>query len=563
MSVGFVMLAHSALDRAAQVARVLSENGFPLVVHIDRNTPAREAAAFRAAVAPFGNVTLAPQRHCEWGRWSLVAASRDAARLLLDRHPEAGHVFLISGACLPIRPLDDLRGFLARHPATDYIESVTIGEVPWTVGGLSEERFTMSFPFAWKRQRRFFDVWVEVQRRIGRRRQMPLGMVPHLGSQWWCLTRRTLERIFSDPARGQIDRFFRRVWIPDESYFQTLVRHHGCRVESRSLTLTKFDFLGKPHVFYDDHFPLIRQSPAFFVRKVWPGAGRLYRAFLEGQPEAVETLPAPAHVDRVFSQAVERRTRGRPGLVMASRFPRRGFENGVTAAPYAVFQGFDAVIQEFPGWLSGVTGSRVHGRLFDSARARFAQGERGFAGALSDSAALRDYDPETFLRNLIWNTRGEHQSFQFGPGDPQRVTWMLAQDANASVFVISGAWAVPLLRSGRGVAKVRADAAALQAAETGFLQRLAERRTRARVRVWPLGVFLDRPASVLQSVLDDLAGAGLLALNEVPKLAPLPGLAAFLQALKNAGMNPHTVGEVSGPDRKPRPAAWSGAARLS
>ena len=51
---------------------------------------------------------------------------------------------------------------------------------------------------------------------------MPEGLVPHMGSQWWCLTRQTLSAILQDPERAKYDSYFRKVWIPDESYFQTL-----------------------------------------------------------------------------------------------------------------------------------------------------------------------------------------------------------------------------------------------------------------------------------------------------------------------------------------------------
>jgi hypothetical protein len=125
--------------------------------------------------------------------------------------------------------------------------------VPWTVGGLDEERFTMHFPFSWKRHRFFFDKAVHVQRAIGLKRKVPPGVVPHMGSQWWCLTRQTLSAILQDPERPRHDRYFRHVWIPDESYFQTLSRKYSINIESRSLTLSKFDFQGKPHIFYDDH----------------------------------------------------------------------------------------------------------------------------------------------------------------------------------------------------------------------------------------------------------------------------------------------------------------------
>ena len=173
-----------------------------------------------------------------------------------------------------------MQAFLATRPDTDFIESVTTEHVGWTVGGLNEERFTLSFPFAWKSQRRAFDLWVHIQRRLRLRRRVPEGIAPHLGSQWWCLTRGTLERIMSDPDGERYIRYFRHVWIPDESYFQTVVRRHSRGLESRSLTLAKFDFQGKPHVFYDDHLDLLRQSDRFMARKIWPRADALYRHFL-------------------------------------------------------------------------------------------------------------------------------------------------------------------------------------------------------------------------------------------------------------------------------------------
>ena len=403
MSVGFVMLAHAALHRAAQVANVLSADGNPITIHVDRRASDRAFQTFADKIADLENVSLAPRINCDWGTWSLVEASRDAAEQLLKDHRDITHIALISGSCLPTKPLGELHDYLARNPGTDFIESVTISDVPWTKGGLSEERFTLTFPFAWKRQKRLFDVWVDMQRRAGRRRPLPDGLSPHMGSQWWCLTRETLEVILNDTRRAELDRYFKKVWIPDESYFQSLVRLYDRKVVSRSLTLSKFDFQGKPHVFYDDHLLMLRQSPAFFARKIWPGANRLYKAFLSGRrPEGLPPALSTSQIDRTFAQAVTRRTKGRAGLVMSARAPNEGFENGLTAAPYAVFHGFTDIFKDFESWVADTIHGRVHGHLFNAERVRFNGGQTGYAGAISDSAKLRNYNPPAFLRNLIW-----------------------------------------------------------------------------------------------------------------------------------------------------------------
>lgn len=544
MTAGFVMMCHTELGRAAQVARFWAKAGAPVVVHVDGKVGQPAFDAFAHGLSDLGNVSFSRRFNCEWGTWSLVAAAQAGAQQMLDRHPQVGHVFLASGACLPLRPLAELTAYLAARPQTDFIESVTAADVDWTAGGLHDERFTLHFPFSWRRQRWLFDRYVRLQRRLNYRRPVPAGLEPHLGSQWWCLTRRTLTAILQDPDRARQERYFRGVWIPDESYFQTLVRRHSRSIESRSLTLSKFDVYGKPHVFYDDHLDLLRQSDCFVARKVWPRANLLYRRFLDQKiPAAAGADPDPVRVDRLFAAATERRTKGRAGLYMQSRFPRRDHENGKTPAPYAVFHGFAEVIEEFEPWATKHLAARVHGHLFAPERVEFAGGAVLQPGCLSDSAALRDYNPQAFLTNLLWNTRGETQAFQFGPRDTQACNWFMATDPNAQIAVITGAWAVPLFRSNRDFADLRREAARLQKIELAHLGILRSMYVKARVRIWTIADFIENPVEPLQSLVEQIGPRRPNRLIETPRMVDLTGFGAFLQRLRNEGMQPRLMGE--------------------
>lgn len=544
MSVGFIMMCHTALDRAAQVARHWASHDCPVVLHVDKRVKRRVYDKLVSDLSDLGNVRFSPRYTCEWGTWGLVAATQSAAEQLLHHFPGLGHVFLTSGSCLPLRPVDELVSYLAKHPQTDFIESVTTEDVGWTIGGLDIERFTLRFPFSWRKQRRLFDGYVRLQRRIGLRRRIPKDVIPHLGSQWWCLTRKTLASILTNPEREAHDQFFKRVWIPDESYFQTLVRQFSTRVESRSLTLSKFDFQGKPHIFYDDHLQLLRRSDCFVARKIWPHAGKLYRTFLT--EDAAGQMAAEANagkIDRLFAKAVERRTKGRPGLYMQSRFPNKSWENGKTAAPYSVFQGFADLFEDFDQWLAKVSGARVHGHLFGPDRAEFAGGETTFSGGLPQSAELRDYNAQSFLTNLIWNTRGERQCFQFGPLDLQKIAPFIASDPNAQVSVISGAWAVPLFHSNSDAGEVRKKAALMQRIEADHLKLLRAAPVKARVRIWTMAEFVDNPMEPLQTIVDEISPRAMRRLAEAPRLADLAGFGQFLQSLRNQGMQPTLMGD--------------------
>lgn len=550
------MLVHTALDRAEQIARHWTSAGCPVVFHVDRKVQNDTFKQFKSRFEGDELVRFCARHRCEWGTWGIVAASQAASELMLSEYQQVRHVYLASGSCLPLRPVQELIDYLAERPRTDFIESATTADVPWTVGGLDHERFTLFFPFSWKKQRYLFDRFVDFQRRIRFRRQIPEGLVPHMGSQWWCLTRQTLSAILQDPERPAYDRYFQKVWIPDESYFQSLARLYSTRIESRSLTLSKFDFQGKPHIFYDDHLQMLRRSGCFVARKIWPRANRLYDVFLsESTGVMLNAEPNPGKIDRIFAKAVERRTRGRPGLYMQSRFPNHDRENGITSARYSVFEGFSELFEDFESWLTRATGTRVHGHLFASDGAHFAGDQQQINGALSNSAALRDYEPKAFLTSLIWNTRGERQCFQFGPRDNQDIEWLMARDPNAQISVVTGAWSVPLFRSNRNFQDIRAEAANLQRIETEHLSVLRSPYAKARIRIWTMAEFIEAPMEPLQAIIDEISVVNTRRLSEVPKMVDLEGFGQFLQNLKNQGMHPYLMGDFpveQGGTRQPK-----------
>ncbi|MEM6477745.1 MAG: beta-1,6-N-acetylglucosaminyltransferase [Pseudomonadota bacterium] len=553
-SLGIVMLVHRDFHRAEQVARHWASSGCPVVVHVDRKVHRRDFTAFRDILSDEPLIEFSARHRCEWGGWGIVAGTQAAAEKLLATYPDVRHVFLASGSCLPLRPVDELVEYLEERPRTDFIESATTADVPWTIGGLDEERFTLRFPFSWKTQRRLFDRYVNLQRKLGIKRKIPNGIIPHMGSQWWCLTRRTLTAILQDPERQIYDTYFSKVWIPDESYFQTLCRLYSTDVQSRSLTLSKFDHKGRPHIFYDDHLQLLRRSDCFVARKIWPRADVLYESFLTDAEHAMKKAePNRGKIDRVFARALDLRMRGRPGLYMQSRFPFGQWDESMTCAPYSVFAGFVDIFENWEEWLATNTGSRVHGHLFAENWVQFSDRGSTFAGALTDSPRLRNYNSRAFLTNLLWNTRGEHQAFQFGPWDSQYITWDLAKDPNARINVITGAWALQHFRSNADFADIRRDAAWRQKIEADFLEALKSPWAKGKTRILSMTEFIESPMEHLQTIIDDLVGDAARRLTEAPRMHDLKGFGKFLQTLKNEGMHPYLMGDYPIDDMQERP----------
>jgi hypothetical protein len=135
----------------------------------------------------------------------------------------------------------------------------------------------------------------------------------------------------------------------------------------------------------------------------------------------------------------------------------------------------------------------------------------------------------------------------------------LSADPHARVWAITGAWVLPLWRSGRPLAELRPLAAALQKTEGWHLGQLRAQRSRATLRVWTLAEAAAAPMEPLQTILDEISPRSPHRLAEVPRLSDLTGLGAFLLGLRNLGMPPVLTGDfpVSGtadplPARRPR-----------
>lgn len=446
MTVGFIILTHQAPEATARLARHLAGQGAPVVIHLDRR--ARCGKALTAALA--GVAPVISTHASEWGRVGLALATLEAARLLLADHPGVSHVYLLSAACLPLRSVAELEAFLETSGDTDFIEAAPPDD--WITGGLGTERFTLYHPVAWKRRRWLFDRLVNWQRWLGIRRRVPAGLEPRLGRQWWCLRASTLRQILDHPELPAWRRFFHWVWIPDEAFFQTLVAHlvPGLARDSRALTLARFDQMGNPLVFHDDHVPLLEETDHFFVRKSDPDAMALMEwayardglgngAFTGAIPD---WLPDPHQPSRLS------------GLQMAGRYPWWTDEKHPDMArPYLVFIGEDAgLLSDCTRLISGARPDwAVHGRLFGPREAEFSSGGEIYPGNLHGAPGLRDYRPEQFLQRLMWINRTRVTAFaihledtprlrNFALGDEQARIVRVMQDTDTTVTVEMGEW---------------------------------------------------------------------------------------------------------------------------
>ena len=224
--IAFILLCHKDPEAIIKQVERLTAVGDYVSIHFDASANHAHFAQIEQAFCDHPNVAFAIKRiKCGWGEWSLVQATLYAVQAAVDKFPRATHFYMLSGDCQPIKTADYIHHYLDENDC-DFIESFDYFESNWIKTGFKEERLIYRHYFNERTQKRRFYAAFNLQKWLGLTRAIPDDLQIQIGSQWWCLRRRTIEGIL-DFARERKDvmRFFRTTWIPDETFFQTLVRH--------------------------------------------------------------------------------------------------------------------------------------------------------------------------------------------------------------------------------------------------------------------------------------------------------------------------------------------------
>jgi len=539
VKLGFIILAHRDLHRTVQLVRFLANNDCPVSLHIDQNTSLEEVNELMADLNHVKNVVYPKREKCGWGQFSIVQATLNAAEVLLENHPDVTNVFMASGSCLPVRPIKQLKAFLERHKDIDFIESFSERDERWVKGGLDQERFTLYFPLSWRKYRYAFDRLIDLQRMLNVNRAVPKHISPHMGSQWWCLTAPTLKKIIEDPDRQENDRYFSKCWIPDESYFQSLVRNHSEHIRPQSLTFSIFDAQGKPFLLYDDHLNDLPKTNAFFVRKVWPGSHKLYHHLLKTKRKNFPLSNTNEEAfNEIFSRANAISTTGGKGQALQGRYPNSAVKNTSMAHDdFGVLIGFGYLFQDFVDWAREAKGLNVFHNIFKPRQFTFYKKIALAKGNLAADAKLRDMNPKSYLSNFLKSQRSDKcTAVMYDVSDNQKIIPDITRDECAHFVVVQEAWLLSVANNEMKLKGKIMQAKILQARERKILQALKEDK-HAGCTIFSLEEALNTPGLVLQAALQILDPETRAQPTAIPQLVDTLKLDRLVRKLSKSGVS--------------------------
>ncbi|MDP9133648.1 MAG: beta-1,6-N-acetylglucosaminyltransferase [Actinomycetota bacterium] len=259
----YIVLAHQLPEQLARLVDRIATPEDHVFLHLDKGVNATAYYTRAAGLDGRPDVTLLPRVACRWGGFSLVEATLSGVRAAIDSGRPFIHASLLSGQDYPIKPPARFREELRKRPDTLFMAYHTIptgrpgdelGRVDRRFYHLRGTRY-ISFP------NRFLP--------IPSQRPFPLGFTPYKGSQWWTLPFSAVREVSAfTAAHPDYLRFFERVLVPDEYYFQSTLVNTGHEPVDDNLRFIDWP-LGAyhPRSLGVEDVPRLAASDAFFARK--------------------------------------------------------------------------------------------------------------------------------------------------------------------------------------------------------------------------------------------------------------------------------------------------------
>jgi Core-2/I-Branching enzyme len=446
VKLAFAFLAHGNPRLVERLIWLLVGEGHFVALHYDRKSPAADYERLVRTFADCDAVRFARRVRVRWAEWSIPAATLHCLDAIDAAGWEPDYVYLLSGMDYPIRSSAELLAFLDRHRGTEFIESVPADRVRWARTGPQEERYQYRFLFNWRDQPRRFALFLALQKTLRLKRKFVRGMTPYIGSQWWVLTWPTLQKVRALARERDIARFFRTTLVPDELFFQTLVRHlvpHS-RISNRILTLYQFSDYGIPVVYYRDHLDYLLKQPFFMARKLSPHGDALRDTLDEywhgehAQPPVDDATVGKRGTDYETHRLTYRD--GAPGRPVAGRPLRRWYgELERLPLPYfAVIGSSAAELGLVHRLLSRHPELRCHGQLFHKRRIEFAEGRASFAGYPTQAVRLRAVAKANFLADVVRAEKERLSGLMLLWGQGGEIMRLLFERPGARLLLLQG-----------------------------------------------------------------------------------------------------------------------------
>jgi core-2/I-Branching enzyme len=271
----YIFLAHRLPEQLGRLVSALYHPDDLFLVHIDakvRSAPFVNVLNQRLGAAP--NVEYVKPVRCDWAGFGHLKATLRALDHAANRAPAFTHAVLLTGQDYPIKPAGTIRSYLDANRERSFIS--------WSAGDdasqASERRGNLRWYWDGDLRRltvRHYPVrgrWVHVPNRFVPffpPQRIPSGWRPYQGLAYWCLSSEAVAYVRRLLAtRPNVIRSFRRMFVPDEFFFQMALLNSPLKptlVNDDLRHMTWVDY--HPATIRSSDLQELEASPKLFARK--------------------------------------------------------------------------------------------------------------------------------------------------------------------------------------------------------------------------------------------------------------------------------------------------------
>lgn len=259
MRIAYIVSAYKRPEQLARLVAHLGRSSSAIAIHVDAKTSRHDYDAMVAGVRGISGVQFLPRHRCYWGGFGHVRASLKGIAYLVESGVEFDYAVLLTGQDYPLLGADGLRAFFASAGGRSYLSHWRLPFAPWGVhGGLD------------RLERRHLLGPVRLHVQLPGRRSLPEGLQAFGGSPYWALARPVVEWLHGFvQQRPDVIRFFERVYIPDELFFQSVLlsSDHAGSIVNDNLRYIDWRATPAPKVLTTRDVPAMLESGALFARK--------------------------------------------------------------------------------------------------------------------------------------------------------------------------------------------------------------------------------------------------------------------------------------------------------
>ena len=223
--IAYLILVHRYPGQFKRLFRAIYHPANYYLVHVDKRAGVGLQTEIQDFLSSFANASLLKSQNILWGGYSMVDAELRGIEELLKIGSEWEFFINLSGQDFPLKSQTHIQDFLSRNRGNDFIRVANQRKVrPETLN-------------------RIENYFIEFGNRIlhtPMKRLYLRGVTPYIGNQWMILSRKFCEFVCYSPEVERLKRFYRRTFIPDEGFFQTVLmntRYKGTIVKDDERTI--------------------------------------------------------------------------------------------------------------------------------------------------------------------------------------------------------------------------------------------------------------------------------------------------------------------------------------